>query len=28
VLTKKKSYVNISLTVLKAKKWRAILLIY
>jgi len=28
VLTKKITYVNISLTVLKAKKWRAILLIY
>jgi len=25
-LTKKKSYVNIPLTVLKAMKWRAILL--
>jgi len=28
VLTKKKTYVTISLTVLKAKKWRAILLNY
>jgi len=28
VLTMKKTYVIISLTVLKAKKWRAILLNY